>query len=227
MVRAPGKPLPGGAEVGVDAQRPMTAAELFDAIGAGYEEAFGRPPVVDKAVRQLLGWLPSRARVLDIGSGTGRPVAQDLTEAGCRVTGLDMSAVMVELARVQVPAATFLQVDVREWTSPPESWDAVCAFFPFLQMSRAETESVLADIAGWLVPGGYLSMVTVPLDAEDVPVDFLGHPVHITSFAPDDLVSRVESAGLEVIGTHSEVFAPDKPGAEAEEHLLITARRQG
>jgi SAM-dependent methyltransferase len=205
----------------------LTAAELFDAIGSGYQDAFGRPPVVDRAVRQLLESLPPAARVLDIGSGTGRPVAQDLAAAGHRVTGLDVSPVMVDLARAQVPGAEFVCADVREWTSAPESWDAVCAFFPFLQMSRADTEGVLADIARWLVPGGSLSLVTVPMDAEDVPVEFLGRLVRLTSFAAPDLVSRVEAAGLRIVGTHSEVFEPDKPGAQAEEHLLITARRPG
>jgi SAM-dependent methyltransferase len=205
----------------------LTPAELFDAIGSGYEDAFGRPPVVDKAVRQVLQSLRPAARVLDIGSGTGRPVARDLAAAGHRVTGLDVSTVMVDLARAQVPSAEFLCADVREWTSAPESWDAVCAFFPFLQMSRADTEGVLADIARWLVPGGYLALVTVPMDAEDVPVEFLGRPVFLTSFAAPDLVRRVEAAGLRIVGTHSEVFEPDKPGAVAEEHLLITACRPG
>ncbi|MFD8495212.1 class I SAM-dependent DNA methyltransferase [Amycolatopsis sp. NPDC059657] len=206
-------------------QRPVTAAELFDDIGAGYEDAFGRPPVIDKAVRELLERLPPAARVLDIGSGTGRPVAHDLAAAGCRVTGIDVSGVMIGIARAQVPSAEFIQADVREWTSPPESWEAVCAFFPFLQMSRAETESVLAKIARWLVPGGYLSIVTVPKDIEEVDVDFLGRTVRVTSFAPADLVARVESAGLTVLGTHAEIFKPDKQDAEAEEHLLIISRR--
>lgn len=124
-----------------------------------------------------------------------------------------------------MPSAKFIQADVREWTSPPESWEAVCAFFPFLQMSRAKTESVLAKIAGWLVPGGYLSIVTVPKDIEEVDVDFLGHTVRVTSFAPADLVTLVESAGLTVLDTHEEIFQPDKPDAEAEEHLLIISRR--
>ena len=43
-------------------ERPMSAAELFDAIGTGYEDAFGRPPVVDRAVRELLGRLASGSR---------------------------------------------------------------------------------------------------------------------------------------------------------------------
>jgi trans-aconitate methyltransferase len=150
-----------------------------------------------------------------------------LAAAGCRVTGLDLSPVMVELARTQVPDAHFVLADVRTWSSPAESWDAVCAFFPFLQMSRSDTEAVLADIARWLVPGGYLSLVTVPMDAEDVPVDFLGHPVRITSFAAEDLVRRVERAGLRVVDTYGETFRPDKPGAQPEDHLLISARRPG
>jgi SAM-dependent methyltransferase len=205
----------------------VTAAELFDAIGSGYEVEFGRPPVVPRAVRELLSVLPPAARVLDIGSGTGRPVAEDLVAAGCRVTGLDVSAVMVEVATAQVPGAEFIHTDVRTWTSPPESWDAVCAYFPFLQMPRADTEAVLRDIARWLVPGGYLSLITVPMDAEAVPVEFLGHLVRITSFSAQDLEARITAAGLTVVSTHSEVFAPDEPGVQPEEHLFITARRSG
>ncbi|GAB2997459.1 class I SAM-dependent methyltransferase [Amycolatopsis acidiphila] len=169
--------------------------------------------------------LPPAARVLDVGSGTGRPVAEELVAAGCHVTGLDVSPVMVRLAATQVPGAEFVETDVRDWTSPPQSWDAVCAYFPFLQMPRADTEAVLRDIARWLVPGGHLSLITVPMDAEAVPVRFLGHEVELTSFGAADLESRITAAGLWVLSTYSEVFEPDKPGAQPEEHLLITARR--
>jgi predicted TPR repeat methyltransferase len=75
----------------MDRRRPLTAAELFDAIGAGYQEAFGRPPVVECGLGELLSRLPPRSRMLDIGSGTGLPVAHDLAAAGHRVTGLDVS----------------------------------------------------------------------------------------------------------------------------------------
>ncbi|ANN18085.1 methyltransferase [Amycolatopsis orientalis] len=207
--------------------RPATAEELFDTIGSAYEEVFGRPPVIDRALRHLLGALPPSSRVLDIGSGTGRPVAEELAAAGHRVTGLDVSSVMIDLARRQVPAASFVHIDVRDWASPPESWEAVCAFFPFLQMPRRDTEAVLADIARWLVPGGLFALVTVPRDVEDVPVEFFGHTFHETSFAPEDLVRRVEAAGLEVTGTASELFTADEPGTPPEEHLLITARKPG
>ncbi len=204
--------------------QPVSAADLFDAVGQGYEDAFGRPPAVDEAVRLLLDRLPAGARVLDIGSGTGRPVAEDLVAAGHEVVGVDVSATMVDIARRQVPRARFVHADIREWESEDASWDAVCAFFPFLQMTRDEVVAVLAKVARWLKPGGVLALVTVPMDVEDLVVPFLGHTVRLTSFAAPDLVSRVEQAGLTVLDAHSTVFSPDREGQPDEEHLLVLAR---
>ncbi|WP_246272528.1 class I SAM-dependent methyltransferase [Amycolatopsis acididurans] len=132
---------------------------------------------------------------------------------------------MVDLATANVPGARFVRADVREWTSPPESWDAVCAYFSFLQMPRADTEAVLGAIASWLVPGGYLSFVTVPMDVENVPVEFLGHRVELISFSAEAIEATIVRAGLRVVSTHSELFEPHEPDAAPEEHLLITARR--
>jgi ubiquinone/menaquinone biosynthesis C-methylase UbiE len=204
--------------------QPLTAAELFDAVGQGYEDAFGRPPAVDEAVRLLLDRLPPHAKVLDVGSGTGWPVAEDLAAAGHDVVGVDVSSAMVEIARRQVPKARFLHADVREWESEDASWDAVCAFFPFLQMTRDEVVAVLAKIARWLKPGGVLALVTVPMDVEGLVVPFLGHTVRLTSFAGPDLISHVERAGLTVLDTRSTVFSPDREGQPDEEHLLVLAR---
>ncbi|WP_447006506.1 class I SAM-dependent methyltransferase [Saccharothrix isguenensis] len=204
-------------------EHPLTAAELFDAVGQGYEDAFGRPPAVDEAVRVLLERLPQHAKVLDVGSGTGRPVAEDLAAAGHDVLGVDVSATMVDIARHQVPRARFLHADVREWETEDASWDAVCAFFPFLQMTRDEVAAVLVRIARWLKPGGLLAMVTVPMDVEDLEVPFLGHTVRLTSFATPDLLDLVTRAGLTVLDTRSTAFSPDREGQPDEEHLFVLA----
>ncbi|MDQ2588689.1 class I SAM-dependent methyltransferase [Saccharothrix yanglingensis] len=205
--------------------QPLTAAELFDSVGRGYEDAFGRPPAVDAAVRTLLDRLPAGARVLDVGSGTGRPVAEDLTRAGHRVVGVDVSRAMVDIAREQVPGAEFVHADIRTWDTD-ERFDAVCAFFPFLQMTRAEVEDVLARLHGRLEPAGLLALITVPLDVEDLEVPFLGHTVRLTSFATPDLLRRVENAGFTVVETRATVFSPDSEGQPDEEHLFVLAQAQ-
>ncbi|MEJ8640727.1 class I SAM-dependent methyltransferase [Streptomyces sp. MS1.HAVA.3] len=107
-----------------------SAAEVFDALGERYEEAFGRVPGQIEALDWLTARLPAGARVLDVGSGTGRPTAEALVRAGCAVTGIDVSAAMVALARARVPQAHFDQADVRTYMPEPGGFDAVCAFFP-------------------------------------------------------------------------------------------------
>ncbi|MBY8852733.1 class I SAM-dependent methyltransferase [Saccharothrix longispora] len=203
--------------------QPLTAAELFDSVGRGYEDAFGRPPAVDAAVRTLLDRLPAGARVLDVGSGTGRPVAEDLTRAGHRVLGVDVSRAMVDIAREQVPGAEFVHADIRTWDTD-ERFDAVCAFFPFLQMTRAEVEDVLVRLHGRLEPAGLLALITVPMDVEDLEVPFLGHTVRLTSFATPDLLRRVGNAGFTVVETRATAFSPDREGQPDEEHLFVLAQ---
>ncbi|WP_440899799.1 class I SAM-dependent methyltransferase [Actinosynnema sp.] len=204
---------------------PDPAARAFDALGADYERAFADLPEQLAALDWLLAELPEGARVLDVGSGTGRPTAERLVAAGHRVTGCDVSTTMVELARERVPGARFELVDVRELPAAPESLDAVTAFFPLLQMPRADQARVLADLADRLVPGGLLAVATVPADVEGVDLVWLGQPVRCTSFPAPAFRALVESTGLRVEHERHGEFTPDFPGAVPEEHLFLLARK--
>ncbi|MEW2556666.1 class I SAM-dependent methyltransferase [Streptomyces zhihengii] len=204
---------------------PDTAAEAFDALGADYERVFADIPARDEALSWLTDRLPAHARVLDAGCGTGRPAAAVLAAAGCEVTGIDVSSAMVALARGQVPGARFEQADVRDFEPPAGGYHAVVAFFSLLQMGRAELGAVLSRIAGWLVPGGYFVLMTVPGDFEDLHVDFLGRRIVVTSWTEDDWVRRLGEAGLEVVRSGTSVHVPAE--GMTEEHLTCLARRPG
>ena len=54
-----------------------------------------------------------KRRVLDLGCGAGRPLAEYLVDRGCLVTGVDASRPMIELFARVVPAATALHADMR------------------------------------------------------------------------------------------------------------------
>ncbi|MEA5357937.1 class I SAM-dependent methyltransferase [Amycolatopsis sp., V23-08] len=157
--------------------RTESAAEVFDALGKDYEAAFRTATAQREAITALIESLPPKAKVLDLGSGTGRPTAELLAAAGHDVTGYDVAPKMVEIARAQVPAARFELGDQRELTFEDGSWDAVTTFFSLLQLTRAEQEAVIGRVATWVKPGGLVLVATVPADVDGLDIVFMGHPV--------------------------------------------------
>ncbi|MEU8572837.1 class I SAM-dependent methyltransferase [Streptomyces asoensis] len=201
------------------------AARVFDALGSVYEQAFAHSEAHRRSLEWLLGRLDPGARVLDVGSGTGRPTAETLAGAGHHVLGVDVSPVMVDLASRQVPGAAFRCTDVRELALEDGSFDAVCVYFSLLQLDRTQQREVLGRLARALRPGGSLVLATVPLDVVEVDAVFMGQPVRVTSFAADALVDVVTGAGLAVLAREDTLFTPDHPDAVAEPHLFLHCGR--
>lgn len=201
------------------------AATAFDAIGADYEQAFAGSRAHRASLDRLLGQLAPRSRVLDVGSGTGRPTAQALADAGHEVLGVDVSPVMVDLASRHVPGASFRCADIREESLEEESFDAVCVYFSLLQMAREEQGALVRRLAGALRPGGLLVLATVPLDVEGVSALFMGQEVRVTSFGPEAFRALATGAGLTVEHEENAVFTPSHPAAVPEPHLFLHCRR--
>ncbi|WP_328314875.1 class I SAM-dependent methyltransferase [Streptomyces sp. NBC_00442] len=201
------------------------AQALFDALGIAYEEAFAASEAHHASLRWLLDELVPGSRVLDVGSGTGRPTAETLSSAGHSVLGIDISPVMVDLATRQVPDAEFRCGDIRAVALSDSSFDAVCVYFALLQMSREEQVSLVTRLARTVKPGGRMVLATVPVDVEGAEFVFMDHPVRATSFARDDFVALVTDAGLTVRSEESLLFTPSRPDAEPEPHLFLYCER--
>lgn len=201
------------------------AAVTFDAIGAGYEKAFAHNEAHLASLDWLLERLGPGSRVLDVGSGTGRPTAGTLASAGHRVLGVDISPVMTGIAARQVPSASFRCADIREVPLEDGSFDAVCAFESMLQMRRDEQAELVRRLARALVPGGFMVLATLALDADGVDAVFMGQPVRVTSFAADDFAAMVGGAGLEVLSREDMTFTPDHPDPLPEPQVHLRCRR--
>ncbi|MER5726818.1 class I SAM-dependent methyltransferase [Streptomyces sp. NPDC002138] len=205
--------------------RRKSAAEVFDALGERYEDLFGSVPEQLEALDWLAERLPAGARVLDVGSGTGRPTAEALARAGHTVTGIDVSAAMVEAARARVPGARFEQADVRTYVPDAGGFDAVCSFFPLLVMDQPDIEAALDRMASWVAPGGYLVLATVPGDIRGLDIEWMGHAVTVSSLSAEQHLRRLTAAGLDVLHQHTSSFVPADPLAGPEEHFFCYATR--
>ncbi|MER6693788.1 class I SAM-dependent methyltransferase [Streptomyces minutiscleroticus] len=216
---------PGGDAVTDDERTPPAAAAVFDALGSAYEEAFAGSETHRASLEWLLARLAPGSRVLDVGSGTGRPTAATLVSAGHDVLGVDVSPVMVGLASRRVPGATFRRADVRGMPLEDGAFDAVCVYFALLQMSREEQVRLVGRLVRALTPQGHMVLATVPLDVEDAEGVFMGQPVRVTSYAAGDFTAMAEAAGLTVLDRRTVVFTPARPDAVPEPHLFLHCRR--
>src|SRR6266536_5176883 len=102
-------------------------ARGYDAIALRYAEWAGcvDSPALDW-LRDLDGRLADGADVLELGCGRGVPGTRELARRH-RVTGLDILAAQIELARHHVPEASFMHADATELEIAPASFDAVVA----------------------------------------------------------------------------------------------------
>lgn len=206
--------------------RRTAQAEAFDNIGARYDEAFPHKDGQIEATGRLAADLPAGSKVLDVGCGTGIPTARMLGDAGHCVTGIDISPVMLELARKNAPEADFHQLDVLDLDPTVGAFDAAVAFFALLMLPRAQIPLALQRIGDVLRPGGQLLLAMVEADLDNVPIPFLGSTIRVSGYPRQDLAPVVEAAGFSVTGVRDKSYAPAGPGAPPEVQLFLTGRRR-
>ena len=200
-------------------------AAAFDNIGEKYDQAFPHKDGQVAAGEWLAEGLSRDARVLDAGCGTGLPTTRQLLDAGFRVTGIDISGVMLQLARRNVPQADLRSLDLAEVDTKLGTFEAVTAFFSLLMLPKAEIPVVLARLRDVLVPGGLLALGMVEADLDDVPIDFLGGPIRVTGYPRDELAEVVTAAGFEVTDVKDWSYAPASTQAPPEVQLFLYCRR--
>jgi trans-aconitate methyltransferase len=134
------------------------------------------------------------------------------------VTGIDISPVMLDLARRNVPEATFVRrdaVDV-DVDASVGRFHAVVAFFSLLMLPRREVVRTLARLRDVLLPAGWLALGMVEADLDDVTLSFLGAPVRVTGWPRAQLRRLVGDAGFTVEVEDVRSYLPPAPDAPPE-----------
>ncbi|MYX60271.1 methyltransferase domain-containing protein [Streptomyces sp. SID8382] len=192
----------------------------YDALSRHYEQSYATETKYQPWLGALQQRIPAAATVLDLGCGSGVPVARNLASAGHRVTGVDISEVQISRARQLVPEAEFRRVDATAVEFPAASFDAVVSLYALIHIPLAEQPPLLARIATWLRPGGWFLGTTGHSAWTGTDEDWLGGGVAMWWSHADAATYRdwLIGAGLTVEG---EEFVPEGDGG----HALFWARR--
>jgi SAM-dependent methyltransferase len=112
------------------------------------------PAALPALQRLFFSQLPPKARVLDLCCGSGH-VTAELVKQGHRVTGVDASRSLIEIAKQQLPTVNFVVQDVRNLDIKGQ-FDGVLSTYDSLNhiLSLEELHAVFSGVYRTLVTGG-------------------------------------------------------------------------
>lgn len=115
---------------------------------AGYKRVLGK---IYSSIREM-----SAGKVLDIGFGTGI-LSGRLYRDGCRITGIDFSERMLQIAREKMPDALLILHDFTTGLPPQlqgEAYDAILCTYAIHHLPDARKVPFLKELREHLTPGG-------------------------------------------------------------------------
>lgn len=166
---------------------------------------------------RFLALVPEEGRVLDLGCGTGDPIAAHLARCGRRVTGVDFSHAMLAIAAERFPDGDWRWGDMRA-LDLAERFDGVLGWDGFFHLMPDEQRSTLPRIASHLVPGGAL-LLTVGPDAGEALGRVGEDPVYHSSLSREEYGAVLAAHGVDVLR-----FVAEDP--ECDRRSLLLARKR-
>ena len=193
-------------------------------VGRFVDELTYKP--LDRALlKAFVEQLPlSNGLVADIGCGPGH-VARYLRSLGSNVIGVDLSPVMVAMARDLDPAIEFQVGDMSSLSARDSEWDGIVAFYSIIHLEPADRRAAMTEFFRVLRHRGLL-MISIHVGSEVRHVDkLLGQAVSLDYrfMETAELGSELQAAGFEVLMTL--VRSPYEPQEAPPERGYVLARK--
>jgi predicted TPR repeat methyltransferase len=138
-------------------------------------------------IERAVTFVRHKGWALDVGCGTGRLVGA-LSKHGFRIDGLDVSPVMIALARERHPEARLFHAEINRWQLP-RSYDLIVAWDSTWHVPLAQQKAVLTKLCRGVSAGGVLVFTTGGTDApSEIQNSCMGPPMyHATLGVPETL----------------------------------------
>jgi cyclopropane fatty-acyl-phospholipid synthase-like methyltransferase len=141
--------------------------------------------------------LPPRGTVLDIGCGMGEPITRYLIERGFRVTGVDSSPSLLELARKRFPDHEWLAADMRA-LELGRAFDGILAWHSFFHLPPEHQRPMFARFSAHSREGTVLMFTSGGTHGESIG-EWRGEPLYHGSLDPSEYRTLLARSGFSVL----------------------------
>ena len=191
--------------------------QIYQKYGRDWTELRGDYLYEKAWLDRFLALLPSTdANVLDLGCGSGQPIAAYLIENGCQVTGVDRSEVMLEMARESFPEQTWINADMRHFRFD-QQFDGILAWDSFFHLTPDDQRAMFAQFSAHAKRGAALMFTSGPSHGEAIG-EMFGEPLYHASLDAEEYRALLAQYGFDVV----KMVAED---AECTGHTVWLAKK--
>lgn len=170
----------------------------YDLIAEGFAKMRDSFYKEQKYLDELIKRIPSNSNILDVGCGSGFPIASYLIEQGFDVTGLDGSQKLLDIAKEKCPKMKGVCGDVRS-IELNETFNAIVEWWCLFHIPKPDHEMMIHRFSEWLKPNGILEFTSGDAAFEAASSDMLNQELHFYSLDPSEYEKYLKQYNFKII----------------------------
>ena len=191
---------------------------LYQRHAAAWDRARAPGSLFEKPwLDRFLALVPAGGAVLDLGCGSGLPIAGYLAGRGFRVTGVDTSEPLLAISRSRFPEQEWIAADMRT-LNLDRRFDGIVAWDSFFHLTPADQGAMFPVFARHAEPRAPLMFTSGPQHGS-VLGEFEGEPLYHGSLDPGEYRALLSETGFAVAD-----YVAEDPACG--EHTIWLARRE-
>jgi cyclopropane fatty-acyl-phospholipid synthase-like methyltransferase len=137
------------------------------------------------------------ASILDIGCGSGEPIARYLIDQGFALDGVDASPTLIGICRGRFPRRSWHVADMRA-LALENKYDGILAWDSFFHLAHDNQRRMFPIFKRHASPGAALMFTSGGSHGEAMG-SYHGEPLYHASLAPDEYRRLLKSTGFRVV----------------------------
>lgn len=176
---------------------PLTVLETYQLHGGAWPKLRSDHLAERSWLDRFCDLLPTGGTVLDIGCGSGLPVAGDLIGRGFKITGVDGTPAMLELFQHNLPGVEAHLIDMRKLAFD-RRFSGLLAWDSLFHLSPSDQREMFARFHAHAESGAPLMFTSGSSEGEAIG-DLEGDPLYHGSLDSEEYQSLLDKAGFVVL----------------------------
>lgn len=171
--------------------------ESYEHIVSWFDNARTKTLMESEYLNLMLNAVPAGGSVLDLGCGTGEPIAQFFINKGFKITGVDGSKKMIALCKNRFPSERWIISDMRE-INLQQRFDVILAWHSFFHLDHDSQRNMFKVVDAHIKPGGIFAFTSGEEEGE-VWSDNGGQQLYHASLSTKEYSKLLKDASFTVL----------------------------